>query len=152
MSVSLSIPISINYLGERVLLQRRPEGEPQVRAGEVPLQRHHHLAHPPPGRQGGHAVQQRPDRGRDTANLRVAPKTVIYMTSSQERHVDGSVSIIFPDGTTKVISPSGVETITFPDKTVVIVQTNGQRTVRMPREAGRLQPRHRVLIKWILTM
>lgn len=83
----------------------------------------------------------------DTANLRVAPKTVIYMTRSQERHVDGSVSIIFPDGTTKVISPSGVETITFPDKTVVIVQTNGQRTVRMPREAGRLQPRHRVLIK-----
>ena len=69
------------------------------------------------------------------------------MTRSQERHVDGSVSIIFPDGTTKVISPSGVETITFPDKTVVIVQTNGQRTVRMPREAGRLQPRHRVLIK-----
>ena len=64
MSVSLSIPVSINYLGERVLLQRRPEGEPQVRAGEVPLQRHHHLAHPPPGRQGGHAVQQRPDRGR----------------------------------------------------------------------------------------
>ena len=37
--------------------------------------------------------------------------TVIYMTRSQERHVDGSVSIIFPDGTTKVISPSGVETI-----------------------------------------
>ena len=64
MSVSLSIPVSINYLGERVLLQRRPEGEPQVRAGEVPLQRHHHLAHPAPGRQGGHAVQQRPDRGR----------------------------------------------------------------------------------------
>ena len=64
MSVSLSIPVSINYLGERVLLQRRPEGEPQVRAGEVPLQRHHHLAHPPPGRQGGHAVQQRTDRGR----------------------------------------------------------------------------------------
>ena len=77
MSVSLSIPVSINYLGERVLLQRRPEGEPQVRAGEVPLQRHHHLAHPAPGRQGGHAVQQRPDRGRDTANLRVAPYTLL---------------------------------------------------------------------------
>ena len=69
------------------------------------------------------------------------------MTRWQERHVDGSVSIIFPDGTRKVISPSGVETITFPDNTVVTVQTNGQRTVRMPREAGRLQPRHRVLIK-----
>ena len=69
------------------------------------------------------------------------------MTRWQERHVDGSVSIIFPDGTRKLISASGAETITFPDNTVVTVQTNGQRTVRMPREAGRLQPRHRVLIK-----
>jgi len=66
---------------------------------------------------------------------------------TEERHVDGSVSIIFPDGTRKVISASGVETITFPDNTVVTVQTDGQRTVRMPREVGRLQPRHRVLIK-----
>ena len=41
---------------------------------------------------------------------------------SQERHIDGGVSIVFPDGTTKTISPGGTENITFPDSTVVTVQ------------------------------
>ena len=63
----------------------------------------------------------------------------------QERHIDGGVSIVFPDGTTKTISPSGTENITFPDSTVVIVQANGSRTVKMPQvkhQSAKLQTRY----------
>ena len=61
------------------------------------------------------------------------------------------MSIVFPDGTTKMISPNGTENITFPDKTNVIVQKNGSRIVKMPRErdlsyAGR-HGKQRILIK-----
>ena len=67
------------------------------------------------------------------------------VTQFQERHIDGGVSIVFPDGTTKTISPSGTENITFPDSTVVIVQPNGRRTVKMPQvkdQSAKLQTRY----------
>ena len=63
------------------------------------------------------------------------------------------MSIVFPDGTTKLISPNGTENITFPDKTNVIVQKNGSRVVKMPRDMTysssrhQQQGKHRILIK-----
>ena len=75
---------------------------------------------------------------------------LVDQTQFQERHIDGGVSIVFPDGTTKTISPSGTESITFPDSTVVIVKANGSRTVKMPQvnhQGAKLQTRQRYLIK-----
>ena len=55
------------------------------------------------------------------------------------------MSILFADGTTKLISPDGTEKITFPDSTTVIVKCNGSRIVKMPKE--RKMTKSRILIK-----
>ena len=44
-----------------------------------------------------------------------------------------------PDGTRKLISSEGTETITFPDKTVVVVKNNGRRIVKMPNDTVQLR-------------
>ena len=64
---------------------------------------------------------------------------IYFFVFVQERSIDGCVSIVFPDGTMKLISSEGTETITFPDKTVVVVKNNGRRIVKMPNDTVQLR-------------
>ena len=46
--------------------------------------------------------------------------------------MDGTLTISFPDGSTKTITTDREENITFPDRTTVKTRTNGDRIVHLP--------------------
>ena len=48
------------------------------------------------------------------------------------RFPDGSLSISFPDGSTKTVSAGGEEHVNFSDGTVVTIDPNGDKLVELP--------------------
>ena len=70
---------------------------------------------------------------REVGNQQIwAEEQTVGCIQFQERGIDGTVTISFPDGSTKTISTNGVENITFPDGTKVKTHPNGDRTVNLP--------------------